>query len=236
MCTSTTFSSYDTGRFYKALTAYWVATESRKLAEQCRFRLQSTENTTYDKVRAIWSQRSGLQESLDVLEVFDFIYGFLCRHIDGMNVDSFSDWVEESWWDELSQRDRWESFMKNAWLALSPADAIELLAFTSLWNQQTSGPSETWSREKRRGFFTANFPGRVMVRDVGETPDAWYSAPDLESACELQLQKLFPDYPSETSAAWETYRVKLWQTNTRSQFAQLSSKRLIEFVAPGSER
>ncbi|KAF2181213.1 hypothetical protein K469DRAFT_638382, partial [Zopfia rhizophila CBS 207.26] len=82
ICTATAFSPSETGRFYKALTGYWVASESLKLAQQCRYTLQSIENQTFDDVDAMWWQRTSLQESLEVLEVYDFVYGFLCQHID----------------------------------------------------------------------------------------------------------------------------------------------------------
>lgn len=90
-CSKRTFSTSETGRFYKALTGYWVATEGLKLAQHCRCILQSIEFKTFNQVTALWEQRTDMQESLDVLEAFDF-FGFLCQHIDSMDLDSFTDW------------------------------------------------------------------------------------------------------------------------------------------------
>ena len=47
------------------------------LAKACRYPRQSMENATYDLIYILWLHRTDLQESLDVLEVFDFVYGFL---------------------------------------------------------------------------------------------------------------------------------------------------------------
>ena len=63
-----------------------------------------------------------------------------------------------------------------------------------------------------RGFFNTSFPGCIIIRDVRKSPDAWHSTPDLEKACELQLQNMLKDRPSETAAAWGKCRTTLWQT------------------------
>ena len=86
---TTPFSVYGTGRFYEALTAYWVASESRKFAKQCRYQLQSTGLEIYEKLAAIWHQGADLQENLDTLGLYDFVYGFFCLYIDGADFDSF---------------------------------------------------------------------------------------------------------------------------------------------------
>ena len=81
-----------------------------------------------------------------------------------------------------------------------------------------------------RGFSNTSFPGCVIIRDVGESPDAWHSTPDLGKACELQLQNMLKDRPSEAAAAWGKYRTTLWQTDARGQFDQLPSARLLELI------
>jgi hypothetical protein len=231
------FSSSETGRFYKALTGYWIAMESLKLAQQCRYRLQSTENETYDRVAAMWCQRLDLQESLDVLEVFDFVYGFLCQHIDGVNLDSFTNWIDEDWRSINEPLDRERAwFLKNIWVALNPADVLELLHFTSLWREHADSREQIWSKAIRRdylrmrGFFNTSFPGHVLISDVGESPDTWFSTPHLEEACKLQLRKTFKGLPSEAALAWTKYRTTLWQADARGRFGHMSTTKLLEFI------
>lgn len=235
------FSPSETGRFYTVLTRYWVAIESLKLAQQCHYRLQSTENKAFEEVTALWLQRSGLQESLEVLEVFDFVYGFLCQHTNCSDPDSFTDWIhEEDWMDD--QEEEWAFFVKSIRLVLNPADMLELLLFTSLWGEKTSSPSQTWSKEIKtdylrvRGFFGSGFLGQVTTADVGETPDTWYSTADLERACELQLQNMLKDHPSEVSRAWVKYRTTFWQTDARGQFGQLPSTMLLDSITAETYR
>ncbi|KAF2185809.1 hypothetical protein K469DRAFT_750127 [Zopfia rhizophila CBS 207.26] len=155
-------------RFEQCLHAESVASESLKLAHQCHYALQSTENKTFEEVAALWLQRSGLQESLEVLEVFDFVYGFLCQHTNCSDPNSFIDWIyEEDWMDD--QEEEWAFFVKSIRLVLNPADILELLLFTSLWGEKTSSPSQTWSKEIKRdylrvrGFFDSGFPGQVTT-------------------------------------------------------------------------
>lgn len=54
ICAATAFSPSETDRFCKALTGYWVAIESPKLAQQCRYTLKSIENQAFDKATAMW--------------------------------------------------------------------------------------------------------------------------------------------------------------------------------------
>ena len=55
--------------------------------------MQNTVNRTFGRADAMWLQRNSTQEDLNVLEVFDFVYGFLCQHIPSMGIDNFTDWV-----------------------------------------------------------------------------------------------------------------------------------------------
>lgn len=232
--TTKAFSPTETGRFYKALTGYWLAIESHKFAQQCHYTHQSNQNNTFEAVYWMWEQRTDLQESLDILEVFDFVYGFLCQHIDGVDVDSFTDWIDDDWLteDEPSDSER-ASFMKYLWVALDPPDVLELLHRTSLWKEQVGSQSQTWSQEMRRdylrsrGFFSGSLTEGVTVRDSEETTATWYSTPVLELACELQLQKMVGNRPSEAAVAWENYWTTLWQTDARGRFGERQSIRLL---------
>ena len=75
---------------------------------KCRYQLQSTELEIYEKLAAIWHQGVDLQENLDTLEPYDFVYGLICLHIDGADFDSFPCWAEEDWLEPDSRGDRGE--------------------------------------------------------------------------------------------------------------------------------
>jgi hypothetical protein len=241
--TTRAFSSAETVRFYRALTGYWLANESRKLAEQCRYTLQSTQNKIYCMVDSMWEQRTDLQESLDILEVFDFIYMFLCQHIDGVDVGSFTDWVDNDWnidWRAPESPYNMRSyFIKKFWSALDPPDVIELLSFTSLWSEQVGTRAEIWSQETRRDYlrlrgFYPSSTYNVEFCDTGEIPCDWYSTPELEIACALQLQKLTANGPTKVAIAWEKYRTTLWQKEAHGRFGQIQSATLLEFIKSGT--
>ena len=153
------FSPWDSGRFYKALTAYWLATEILKLARNWRYDLQNTVNRTFGRADAMWLQRNSTQEGLNLLEVFDFVYGFLFQHIPSMSIDNFTDWVHEDW---LSVLDPLHSecafFLKNLWLTLSPPDVLELLWSAHLRQIRRVSPCRGDPRRERRSTYDCADP------------------------------------------------------------------------------
>ncbi|PSN61082.1 hypothetical protein BS50DRAFT_593413 [Corynespora cassiicola Philippines] len=233
--TTIVFSPSEKGRFYKALTGYWLAIESRKFAELCCYPRLSIQNEIWDKVATMWQEKKDLQDSLDVLEVHDFVYGFLCRHIGGTDVESFTDWVDEGWLfkNETLKRE-WAYFTRAVWLFLSPPDILELFHLTSL-SKKHPNSVQAWSQEmkrdylRRRGFFGPWHDAR-MINDVGESADRWFSNEHLEMSCGLQLQKWVKNHSVEAAAVWTKYRTTLWQTNCRGRFSQISCTKLLDFV------
>jgi hypothetical protein len=234
-CKTASLSPGDSGRFYKALTAYWLATESLKLARNCRYDLQTTMNRTFGRVDAMWLQRNSIQEGLDVLEVFDFVYGFLCQHIPSMRIDNFTDWVHEDWLSVLDPlHSEWAFFLKNMWLTLSPPDVLELLWSASSPTDRAGTTVQRWSKKRKeeylrlRGFSYNHTP--VVLYDVRETPDTWYSAWQLEEACDIQLQQVASP-TSQVSLAWGKYRRTRWKEDVRGQFDQGPNAKLMDFIA-----
>ncbi|KAJ4356520.1 uncharacterized protein N0V89_004554 [Didymosphaeria variabile] len=224
------FSSAAIVRFYKALTNYWLATEARKLADQCAYTLQSSSLNMWDRVHNIFDDRSGLQESLDVLEVYDF-GEFLCQHIDHADKDSLDHWLNEQDWfmgDDLHVDNRY--FIIQLGAHLSPPDILELLFLTSVWKKDGDGHRRAWSKEKRRAYLQArgsfdSFTGRHLVLDVGgELRDTNFAIEYVEGACMLQLQETFPKIiPKDIAVAWKQYRGTLWLSQIRGQFGSMSS-------------
>jgi len=209
-------------RFYMALTGYWLAIEGVRAAKVCQYPLQSTELEIYTKVDALWDDSRNLHESLDMLEVYDFVYGYLIRQIEPAGFNAFTRWVENEGWLEPNAlvEDEWNVFVGNMRLTLSPADIIEILLFTSQWKHASENQPDWSSNEKARylrlrAFFAPSFPGQVTLQDVGSTPDTWYSSEDLERAVEVQLQKDFGDQERPPQPMLEDYRRTKWEKEVR---------------------
>ena len=224
-----TFSPDETGQFYKALTAYWAATEGLKLASHFRCP-ENTEEEIRDGLEALWHRRSNLQESLNTLEVTDFTYRFLCQQIGSMSLESFIRWPEE-WRIEVEDSFDEASalFTRRLWLALNPADVLELLCFTSLRREKDGDNTEIWPTERRQAYLQARgfcFAYRVHGHGLA----LWYSTPDLEEACRQQLERVLNDHSAEAPVAWSAYRTLHWKAKARGQFGARISASLLEFV------
>ena len=71
----------------------------------------------------------------------------------------------------------------------------------------------------------------VVLHDVRETPDTWYSAWQLEEACEVQLQQTLASPTSQVSLAVGKYRSTRWKEDVRGQFGQGPNAKLMGFIA-----
>ncbi|KAL1606535.1 hypothetical protein SLS60_003940 [Paraconiothyrium brasiliense] len=237
---SLSFSAAATVRFYKALTNYWLATEAKKLAHQCSYTLLSSSLCLWERVQYIFDDRSGLQESLDVLEVYDFVCQFLCKHIDHVDKDSLDHWLYEQDWfmnEDLYFDNGY--FITQLGAHLSPPDILELLFLTSVWEENEDGHRQTWSREKRRTYLQArgsfdSFAADHLVNDAGVAvmaPVIFFAVEHVEDACELQLREAFPEIrPRNIAVAWEQYRRTLWLPQLRGQFGSMSPRPLLAFI------
>ncbi|EKG18855.1 hypothetical protein MPH_03871 [Macrophomina phaseolina MS6] len=100
----------------------------------CRFGRQSEQNKTYDQVEDLWLQHDSLRESLETLEAYDFMYGFPTQNLHFSAIDTLADWRQDEELNiDLASRGprRWNLFMKELHLVLTPADILKLLFFGS---------------------------------------------------------------------------------------------------------
>ncbi|KAL1631740.1 hypothetical protein SLS56_004414 [Neofusicoccum ribis] len=200
--------------------------ERTRFASICHYRLQSEQNDVYEQIYYFWLRYDCFQESLETLEAYDFVYGFLAQNLQFSSISTFEDWIqgEDSPFGEYPEWD-WNLNMKGIRLALNPADILELLALTSRWKRE---PSTEWPTERktryfrRRGVFCNGFPGDVSVGDIEEFPDTWLDLTHLERACFAHLQSLTGN-PSGLEETWTHYRTSRWQTEARGNFKHLST-------------
>jgi hypothetical protein len=70
------FGFCQTQRFYQALTAHWLAIKALRFAGTSVYDRLSERNLRFDQGNNIWSENKvrSLQEMLDILEVYDFVY------------------------------------------------------------------------------------------------------------------------------------------------------------------
>jgi hypothetical protein len=138
---------------------------------------QSAQNKMMDTVDTFWTSRKGLQESLDVLEVYDFVYDFLLRQTEILDTGTYKDWFSgaRNWFHPAeTEHDNLPHTLKTASNTLNPADVLGMMALSSRMSLMECQP---WSQEAKWQYFRARGTrsyGRVGVRDVTSNPDFWY--------------------------------------------------------------
>ncbi|KAI9837503.1 MAG: hypothetical protein M1819_007153 [Sarea resinae] len=202
------FNSEQTGRFYAATTAHWLAIEALRLAHASTYHLSTERNTRYSQIHHMWkdNEEMSLQESFDVLEVYDFIYGYLLRKVMGTG----------NWYLQWSPGDvpypRWSDmnlFVNNARLHLRPPDIIELLLMHT-WTDEPGWPEDKGQYLASRGMFDF-YGGSVRHMDTPFLPDTYFSGGHLEVGVGLKLEAYGGE---ELSRGWASYR-KEWPVEAR---------------------
>jgi len=171
------FTARQTRRFYQALTAYWLGRESHW--SLCRSIHDTWEELWKlgDWVDDIWSgkPKRDVLESLELIEVYDFVYGFLLRII-FPNVEMTLPWLagNGSFYFENGALDsgNWAHFVQNCRLFLQPAHIIELLAMAC------ASTEEKWPPDKAEylqscGAFEILRGTALIDHPDGVTLDFW---------------------------------------------------------------
>ncbi len=211
------------GRFYRALTGYWLAIEVTRNARPCLIPLRTCDLDIYTTVDALWDDGRSVHESLDMLEMNDFVYGYLIRQAEPAALDAFIRWAEHQGWPYPTGRlieSEWPRFVQNIRLTLSPAEVIELLLLTSHWKYTASYQPDWSSNEKARDlrlwtFF--EFLSRTTYRSVmlhfhvihDTLMRIW-----LESGPRAATES-FGDQERSPQLMWEDYRRTKLETEVR---------------------
>ncbi|OJD20571.1 hypothetical protein ACJ73_08091 [Blastomyces percursus] len=218
---SRTLSSFrQTQRFYQVLTAHWFAVEALCLARVSAYPTVSEQLKVFAQVAVIWQEGHGrtLSESLDMVEICDFVWGFLGRKIFS-NVQDCPSWIqgEEDMGffpdDEEPENSKWDYFVKCTLQYLRPPNIIELLLL-SVWNQ--SWPSSKPKYLRQLGIFDT-WAGTALVQDQGSSPDPWFPLGLVENSALQWFKEICRDSDPSLVNAWREYREKSWASNARGK-------------------
>lgn len=176
-------------KFINALTACWLHVEVYCLAKHSNYRTASENHRMFEKVEELWTgvthERTLLQQ-LHILEVYDFVYGFLLRKI-FFDKSSMNLWLSvdrDKYLDsDTSPNDfDWDYFVNDARLHLRPLDITSLTI---------TGPPPDESERIRylisQGMFDDGgkdlSDGRELsdANDRDSSPDGWFTLRDLEN-------------------------------------------------------
>ncbi|KAB8260223.1 hypothetical protein BDV32DRAFT_123354 [Aspergillus pseudonomiae] len=214
-------------RFYQALTAHWFAVEALWLARISRYKTPQERNNRFVQVRGIWRDNPDrtLQEKLDVLEVFDFVWGFLGRKI-FVDVYGMRSWLDEDgaglYFDgEQSEGVNWAFFVRSVTQYLRPPNIIELL-LSLVWNPSTSWAVHRPSYLRTLGFFDEQ-QGICEQPGTRESPDWRWLFPgaflEYDVLASVIHQVTYEDGDEALRALWEyiwwVYRRNYWESDSK---------------------
>lgn len=204
-------------RFYMAITACWLSIESRRYAQICRDNLQSEKLALWDKHYDRLSFNRGLHEAFNIIEAYDFVYGFLLRHIHPARIDAYRDWKSE---DEPNPSDEWQESLDDIRLELSPPDIVELLLLTSNWRGEF-GKRNEWPRSRKNEYlrhrmvYDSYFNPHAAKRDIQKMHSYAYSVNDLECVFESKLEEALDILVNKCHRVWTNYRINEWKDDAR---------------------
>jgi hypothetical protein len=209
-------NSRQSQRFYKAFIAHWTAVEALRFVELSNCITPEQKTLAHRQMQNIWSGKERtLRESLDVLEVYDFLYGYLLKY-------TFREMNEiEAWIGTHEIRffmpfknvcTSWGSFVKTASLHVRPPDVVEML-LDSLSSNSTSAIPDRVEYFRTRGFFDM----RDDTRAINPTLEPKFGLDQLEIAVGLRLgseQHKVSHSSSKPIDIWSHFRGE-WPTKAR---------------------
>jgi hypothetical protein len=223
-------------RFYKALTAHWAAVETLWLARVQVYPTSKHCDEAFGLVWMKWTDNPArpLEEKIDIVEVVDFIWGYLGHKC--FPVSSTSAWLEgdkeetfQMYLDETEAESAiWLFFVRRVIQYLRPPQIIELLL--SMW-----GLHGGWGLDRPKYLqhlgFSDVFDGIIVCEHRWVTVDTWFPI----TAVEIDVESSFHDMGDSASlvASWECYRRGMWQSEARSKvlLRNESAQQLVERIA-----
>lgn len=212
-------------RFYKALTAHWVAVESLCLAKAADYQTSSQRNCRLKNVWDIWTNNAGrtLLEKLEVLEVTDFIWDFLGRKI-FQGVDAPSKWLAGGSENLLSyhtdeqytEQENWLHFIRDVAQYLRPPHFIELLLL-AVWDTRSSGRINRSAYLQGLGF--SRMGAVQQVDEINQTQD-FFPLAVLEEDVVNELiggEGSMARKRKYCQLRWDQYRCERWVHESRTK-------------------
>jgi hypothetical protein len=222
-------------RFYKALTAHWTAVEALWRARAQVYTTPKHCDKSFDLVWMKWTNNPDrpLEEKIDLVEVVDFVWGFLGRKC--FPVFSVPAWLEgereETLQDYLDDNGTVASnlpfFVQRVIQYLRPPQIIELILW--MWKPHRDQNLDQPAYLQRLGFSDV-FEGIIEGEDRWVGTDTWFPITAVEADVENGLYYM-EDGPS-LAAKWEHYRRVVWPSDARAKvlFRNESAQELVERI------
>lgn len=216
--------------FYVALVAGWLNIEVRRVGLICYCKFQSEQNELWDVIKALWTGKTFVL-LFHMIEVQDFVYGFLMRELHCTRVDTIDDWYAFEmprlpWEEEEPEGARdigvwWKHWVDEIQLTLSPPDIIQLLILTSFWRTAAGKPHE-WSRERKTQYLRIRYTHRaysspVPAVDDGKYTSTHYSVNTLQHAIASTIAKNTDIPYCDVERIWIEYRYSVWDEELRGR-------------------
>ena len=216
-----TFDVRQTQRFYKALTSYWLAMEANWLLGRSIHDTWEDLFTLNNDVHELWTGnlQKDFLDSLDLLEVYDFVYGNLVEHLIP-NGTPITQWVGQHSDDFFPEIDDdgfdYGFFRHHLRLHLRSSDIIELLAMQKTSTKTGEILSNRSGYLQRRGVFDST--GGISLTDhpEGDSLDVWKGVENLESSAYFHLLESGSELSRDADiiTKWEEFR-KNWKVNAK---------------------
>ncbi|PYH75174.1 uncharacterized protein BO88DRAFT_440426 [Aspergillus vadensis CBS 113365] len=224
-------------RFYHALTAHWVLIEKIWLAKMTHYKMSSTRNDRYNQLWQLWADNPdrSLREKLDLIEVVEFIWGYLGRNIFKGRFAQLSDWVPQADLAQFTEHETsdsaWASFIARVTQELRPPHIIELLLLLN-WNSKMAWRIDRPTYLRQLGFLVE--PQSVEKWNDTDWPDTQFSLNILD---EDVINSLVDMVGSEDSydlceKQWYNYKDTQWQGNMQGRILgyEMTSQQLFELI------
>ena len=213
----------DYRRFYPALTGLWLALESAKSVKSVECDLLSRSNALSDRVRDLWTYRKDLMTTLEGIEVYDFIYGFIVPRLPCFSMERFQDWMPPGFRFGNDTVDfEWYILITSSSMHLNPADVLDLMRDP----QFEMSPLKKQEYFLSRGLGDSRRQQRMQIRDESGEADDCFSVDDLEVGCVSKLSKRVKGSDSfrVTESRWSELRKEKWRHCIRCNFDTLESR------------
>ncbi|GCB20429.1 hypothetical protein AAWM_03314 [Aspergillus awamori] len=235
LCPERSYKEYP--RFYLALTSHWVLIERIWLAKMTHYKRSSSCNKRYVQLWDQWTdnQDRTLREKIELVEVVDFIWGYLGRNIFKGQFAQLSDWIPEADLAEFTRSETpesaWASFIARVTQELRPPHIIELLILIT-WNSEMVWEIDRPDYLRQLGFLVE--PQSVEEMDEAITPNTQFSLYELDTDVIYGLVDMVGSEDSYElcQKQWYAYKDTQWKNNMQGRILayELTSQQLFELI------
>ncbi|KAF5016744.1 hypothetical protein F66182_11469 [Fusarium sp. NRRL 66182] len=221
---SVKYTAYE--RFYRSLCSHWLTVRELWLARVSRYPTSTIRNDAFDKVWEKWMDHPtrGFREKFEMIEVTDFVWGYLGRKIFG-DPHRLADWLsgENARRDFLDDAEsihgNWLFFVRFVAQYLQPPHIIELL--NASWNPR-SEPLWKGQYLHSLGAFDGMVEGHPEIEDADSSPESFFhlsllEADGMDRIVSGESDDSESDDSYEYENHWESYRHSHWIEHWRGQ-------------------